>query len=106
MRLQQDMNFAWTAGEDYIYRRMEEATGVGQQELRETLNLSGVTYGGSFTYTQGDRLAMVENPDTSVLAFPGREELVSELEGIAERFVSRKGALYQTLACPLRQRPN
>ena len=97
VRLQQDMNFAWTAGEDYIYRRMEEATGVGQQELRETLNLSGVTYGGSFTYTQGDRLAMVKNPDTSVLAFPGREELVSELEGIAERFVSRKGALYQTV---------
>jgi len=97
VRLQQDMNFAWTAGEDYIYRRMEEATGVGQQELRETLNLSGVTYGGSFSYTQGDRLAMVKNPDTSVLAFPGREELVSELEGIAERFVSRKGALYQTV---------
>ena len=97
VRLQQDMNFAWTAGEDYIYRRMEEATGVGQQELRETLNLSGVTYGGSFSYTQGDRLVMVQNPDTSVLAFPGREELVSELEGIAERFVSRKGALYQTV---------
>lgn len=97
VRVRKDFSAAWTAGEDYIYRRMNEVTGVSQKELREILSLRGVTAGGSFAYKQADILEELENPNTPLQNFPDREALVREFESIGERFVTRKGALYQSV---------
>jgi hypothetical protein len=94
VRLRQDLNAAWAAGEAHLFNRMAEITGMDQQELRATLNLAGVTFGGSFAYKQADILEEMEKPGGVI---PGREALKGEFEAIAEKFVGRKSALYQSI---------
>ena len=97
MRVYKDLNAAWTAGEDYIYRRMSEATGLPEEALRQSLSLTGMTHGGTFSYKRAEYIEEIKNPNTSLLAFPGTADIMQEYEGMAERFVSRKGAVYQSV---------
>jgi hypothetical protein len=94
VRLRQDLNAAWAAGEAHLFNRMAEITGMDEQELRATLNLAGVTFGGSFAYKQADILEAMEKPGGVI---PGREALKGEFEAIAKKFVGRKSALYQSI---------
>ena len=94
VHLRQDLNAAWAAGEAHLFKSLAETIGMDQQELRDTLNLAGVTFGGSFAYKQADILEEMEKPGT---AFPSREELMAGYEAIAKKFVDRKSALYQSI---------
>jgi len=97
LRFFADASRAWAAGERYLYRRMAEATGLPEADVRERLNTAGILRGNAFHYQRGDWLDILKDQAQSLAVLPSAEEMIQLYEGMAERFVSRKGALYQSV---------
>ncbi|WP_458401154.1 hypothetical protein [Mailhella sp.] len=97
LRFFADASRAWAAGERYLYRRMAEATGLPEADVRERLNTAGILRGNAFHYQRGDWLNILKDPAQSLAVLPSSEEMIQLYEGMAERFASRKGALYQSV---------
>ena len=97
LRFFADASRAWAAGERYLYRRMAEATGLPEADVRERLNTAGILRGNAFHYQRGDWLDILKDPAQSLAVLPSAEEMIQLYEGMAERFASRKGALYQSV---------
>jgi hypothetical protein len=92
-----DASRAWVAAEKLLFRRMAEATGLPEEEVRREFNPAGLLRGGSFHYRRDDWRDIMNDPSASLLTLPSTEEIEQTYEGLVERFVSRKGALYQSV---------
>jgi len=97
LRFLADASRAWVAGERYLYRRMAEATGLPETDVRERLNTAGILRGSAFHYQRSDWIDILKDPAQSLAVLPSAEEMIQLYEGMAERFASRKGALYQSV---------
>jgi len=97
LRFFADASRAWAAGERYLYRRMAEATGLPETDVRERLNTAGILRGSAFHYQRSDWIDILKDPAQSLAVLPSAEEMIQLYEGMAERFASRKGALYQSV---------
>ena len=97
LRFFADSSRAWAAGERYLYRRMAEATGLPEADVRERLNTAGILRGSAFNYQRSDWIDILKDPAQLLAALPSAEEMIQLYEGMAERFASRKGALYQSV---------
>lgn len=97
VRVLADISRAWAAGERHMFRRMAEATGLPEEDVRARLDTTSMLRSNAFNFEWNKLYDVMKDPAQNLGVLPSAEELMQTYEGMAERFVSRKGALYQSV---------